>query len=498
MTTSPGSWLHLGPGNLFRGHIAPLAQRVGATVTAVSMSNPVLREQLDRHGGSYPLAILAHGAVEIEHIDSIDGVLVVADGPRAVIERVAHPSTELITFTITQPAYAYQPGRGLDLDRPEVQRCLSSPDAPTTAIGVLVAGLSVRRRAIDAAVEGGAPRVVSLDGFVGNGDVLRTVVLQYAAERERRTGETGLRDWIAQNVRFPNTMVDRIVPRVTPELRLAVHAAGARDVASAEMLVCTERLPRHSLVIGAPPDDVVLRRLVVGGADVVDDVHVHSRTKVQLLNGAHFVLGIVGQLAGYVHAHEAIADPGVRRHVQRFLDETRATLPPGTGIDYEGFSTEVLSRVANASLPDELVRLARNSSEKVHERIVVPLVAARSVGLPHEALTSSLAHWAAYLRAGSLGHVVVDDRIAKARGLLDLPAGRYGDAAALVDHLLGNAPAALRDGAFISELQRHLDRGAAPQAPSIGGSRRIDLAAAPADRTSAPSLADGRSLGPVG
>ena len=97
----------------------------------------------------------------------------------------------------------------------------TAPDAadtnrpPRSAVGFLVHGLA-RRRA-----DGGAPlTLLSLDNLPSNGHTLHGLVIALA---ERVS--TGLARWIERECTFPNSMVDRIVPRTTEPDLVAVQAA---------------------------------------------------------------------------------------------------------------------------------------------------------------------------------------------------------------------------------------------------------------------------------
>ncbi|VEC01298.1 D-mannonate oxidoreductase [Klebsiella pneumoniae] len=54
--------------------------------------------------------------------------------------------------------------------------------------------------------------MLSCDNIPDNGHVVKNAVLGMAEKRS-----PALADWIADNVSFPGTMVDRIVPAATPE-----------------------------------------------------------------------------------------------------------------------------------------------------------------------------------------------------------------------------------------------------------------------------------------
>src|SRR5690606_29778750 len=74
--------------------------------------------------------------------------------------------------------------------------------SPRTAFGWIVAALRERRRR-------GIPAftVLSCDNVPGNG-----VVAQRSVEAVARLVDPDLADWIASDVAFPSTMVDRITP----------------------------------------------------------------------------------------------------------------------------------------------------------------------------------------------------------------------------------------------------------------------------------------------
>ena len=60
--------------------------------------------------------------------------------------------------------------------------------------------------------------MLSCDNVQHNGDVARQALLTFAGRRD-----PALADWIAQNVAFPNSMVDRITPQTTDADRAMVR-----------------------------------------------------------------------------------------------------------------------------------------------------------------------------------------------------------------------------------------------------------------------------------
>ena len=129
------------------------------------------------------------------------------EDPEAAIERLAHEDIHLVSLTITEGGYFIHEGTGeFAHDDLAVQHDIRELDKPITSLGFLTAALRRRRD------RGLAPfTVMSCDNLQGNGHVIRKVLLGLA-ERQ----DPALHRWIADNVAFPNSMVDRITPATTP------------------------------------------------------------------------------------------------------------------------------------------------------------------------------------------------------------------------------------------------------------------------------------------
>ena len=89
-----------------------------------------------------------------------------------------------------------------------------------TVVGQLVRGLAARR-----ASGAGPLTLLSCDNLAGNGEVLRSVVLDFCA----LLPDDALSSWVGTHVAFPSTMVDRITPATTPDdLAEAARLLGLR------------------------------------------------------------------------------------------------------------------------------------------------------------------------------------------------------------------------------------------------------------------------------
>src|SRR5262249_21264907 len=158
--------------------------------------------------------------------------------------------------------------------------------------------------------------------------------------------------WMAANIRFPNSMVDRITPVTTPDV--AQQLAADFDVTDA-WPVATE--PFTSWVLedgfadGRPPLEKV-------GVQMVHDVAPYEMMKLRLLNASHQGLCYFAYLAGYRLVHEAAQDPIIAEFLRRYMDsEATPTLRPVAGIDLDEYKSTLLERFANAYVRDTVARL---------------------------------------------------------------------------------------------------------------------------------------------
>lgn len=130
------------------------------------------------------------------------------DGLETVLAAMCEPQIAIVSLTITEKGYFHSPATGqLMLDHPMVAADVQNPHQPKTATGVIVEALARRKAA-------GLPAftVMSCDNMPENGHVMRDVVTSYA-----KAVDVKLAQWIEDNVTFPSTMVDRIVPAVTED-----------------------------------------------------------------------------------------------------------------------------------------------------------------------------------------------------------------------------------------------------------------------------------------
>ncbi|HMS24787.1 MAG TPA: hypothetical protein PKB15_03720 [Acidimicrobiia bacterium] len=418
LTHSPA--VHIGVGRFARGHWLPIAQQMGLEVTGIQINTPTVRDELVGQNYDYDLFELTPG-MDHTRVTCLRDILVAQEDRARVVDVLADPPTRLVTLTITQQGYH-------QIKEHEIARELTRyPNAgyrkinePVSAAAFLVAGLQARFfRGIDPFV------VMSLDNVRDNGTELRDVVLNYA--RMLDGGDHGeFATWV-EGVEFIGTMVDRIVPTSVGYDAEQERLLVARGLEHHPHPILTEPMPNPCLVIGNASTDPIFSHLGnVDGVFVGADVDAYSTMKIRMLNGAHIALGMVGRLAGFEFAHEAMQSPVIRLYIEEFLHQMQETLPDIPGIDKQEYAREVVERISNPLMNDPLWRLARNSFEKISQRVLDPLQEALDRGLPCEHLATAAVAWIQYLkRANNDKSFEICDETSLKRGLISLTNDEY-------------------------------------------------------------------------
>ena len=120
---------------------------------------------------------------------------------------------------------------------------------------------------------------MSCDNLQGNGHLAGTVFTAFARLRDAELG-----DWVEREVRFPNSMVDRITPadhrRRPSEVR---ERFGVEDRWPVVCEPFTQWVLEDAFSAGRPPYEDA-------GVQVVDDVEPYELMKLRLLNASHQAL----------------------------------------------------------------------------------------------------------------------------------------------------------------------------------------------------------------
>ena len=229
-----------------------------------------------------------------------------------------------------------------------------------------------------------------------NGETLKQVLVKLAKHNNM---DAKFIDWVANENKYFNTLVDRIVPgyprndaeafqldlgyqdnnMVVGEIFhlwcIDAQTVENKDEAAANLAALKAKLPTEK-----------------AGLNVlfVDSIVPYKQRKVKILNGSHTTLVPVSYLAGIDAVKETIEDPELGKFVKEFIfDEVIPTIdiPHDQMVAY---SNSVLERYMNPYVHHLLMSIALNSSTKYKERVLPSVLQymERKNALPKHALFS--------------------------------------------------------------------------------------------------------------
>ncbi|KAA1013104.1 mannitol dehydrogenase family protein [Paraburkholderia panacisoli] len=422
--------VHLGIGNFHRAHQALYTEEAMLAaggdwgICGVTLQGDVSkRDALMEQHGLYSVVERGPDGAKVTVLRALREVLAMPHDHAALFARLADPAVRIVSLTVTEKGYCRDPKTGeVALDDPAVAHDLAHPLAPRTVPGILVAALRARRDAAN-----GKPfTVLSCDNLAHNGAALRQVVCSFA-----RRLDAALADWIAAEVAFPSTMVDRIVPATTEaERATAAEQLGYRDAAPVpcepfRQWVIEDRFPQ-----GRPAWEAA-------GAQLVDDVTPFELAKLRMLNGTHSTLAYLSMLGGFATIDAAIGDPALRHLIHAMMTEEIApTLRMPVSFDLAGYRDALLERYANPALKHRCAQIAMDGSQKLPPRLLATIAARIAADQPYRRLALAVAAWMTFLRGHADDGTRYEISDPFAGRLTALAASAHGEPQALMDALL--------------------------------------------------------------
>lgn len=382
--------IHFGFGAFHRAHQALLTDRVlnakGGDwgLCEISLfSGDVLMSQLRAQDHLY--TVLEKGADGNQPIiigavhECLNAKL---DTLAAIVEKFCEPQVAIVSLTITEKGYCIDPATGhLDVTQPRIVHDLENPAEPHSAPGILVEALHRRR-------ERGLPAftVLSCDNIPDNGHVVKNAVLGMANKRSPE-----LAQWIADNVSFPGTMVDRIVPAATEEsLAEIATAVGVNDPCAISCEPFIQWVVEDNFVAGRPEWELA-------GVQLVDDVLPWEQMKLRMLNGSHSFLAYLGYLAGYEHISDCMQDEDFRQAAQQLMMQEQAPTLRIQGVDLQAYADSLIARFTNPALKHRTWQIAMDGSQKLPQRLLEGIRVHLERGSDWPLLALGVAGWMRYV-----------------------------------------------------------------------------------------------------
>ncbi|TCC39807.1 mannitol dehydrogenase family protein [Kribbella sindirgiensis] len=382
--------VHFGVGGFHRAHQAMYLDRLmsdgkaldwGIVGVGVLPHDRRMAEVMAAQDCLYTLVVKhPDGTLEPRVIGSIVGYLFAPDDPDAVLARMVDPATRIVSLTITEGGYHVNQVTG-ELDIAGLEADLEPGAVPSSAFGFIVEALRRRRAA-------GVPpfTVMSCDNIPGNGHVARKMLASFA-----RLQDPSMAEFLENEVRFPNCMVDRITPVTADADRAAL--AERFGVEDGWPVVCepfTQWVLEDDFGGERPPYEEV-------GVQIVEDVEPYEFMKLRLLNASHQALCYLGFLDGYRYAHEVCQDKLYVDFLLGYMDhEGTPTLPPVPGVDLDRYKHQLIERFANPEVRDTLARLCAESSDRIPKWLLPVVREQLAAGREIKRSVLVVASWARY------------------------------------------------------------------------------------------------------
>lgn len=412
--------VHFGVGGFHRSHQAYTFQLLIEKYPALAndwsicgvgiMPNDIhLINAIKKQDYLYSLKMSDHlGNAEIKIISVINELLFGPENPTAVIEKIAAPTTKIVSFTITEGGYNINEKTGVfNLDNPAIKSDLNPKNQPTTVFGYIARGIALRK-------EKNLPAftLLSCDNVQENGEVLEKAVVSFL-----QAYDDSLVEYVKSHVSFPNSMVDRITPfTTTADKDLFEQQEGYRD----EALVVSEKFFQWVIEKKALKDFPAIENV---GVEIVDEVRPYEKMKLRILNGGHSLVGLIGKALGYDYIHDAVVDKDIDQlFFQYDIHEVIPSLDPIPGVDFVNYYQLIKERFSNKMINDSTNRIISQSTAKIPKFILPVLEDQLNKGSIPQYGILVLAAWWWYLdqhyKNGSLDSIE-DDAKAQWKSLFD-------------------------------------------------------------------------------
>lgn len=352
--------LHIGVGNFHRAHeeyytnllLEDASQQQWGICGAMLLpGDERLYNALKKQENIYTLTVCGRdGKDEAYRIGSLVELLWGVEYPEAVMNKMADKDIRIITLTITEGGYNIEKATGeFMLSDEGIQHDLHNPQHPTTVFGFVAEGLR-RRKA-----NGNGPiTLLSCDNLQHNGHTARKAFCSFFQAQD-----ADLAAWVADNVTFPNSMVDRITPATRPDDIARLNKKnGTEDEAPVYCEDFIQWVIEDNFIAGRPAWEKV-------GAEFTDDVTAYENMKLSLLNASHTLLSYPSFLSGYRKVDDAMHDERIARFVRTFMEVDITPYVPAPGnTDLELYKQTLIERFGNRSVSDQISRLCFDGISK--------------------------------------------------------------------------------------------------------------------------------------
>lgn len=237
---------------------------------------------------------------------------------------------------------------------------------PISFPGKLLAVLYKRYQAFDGDEDRGLI-ILPTELISDNGAKLKDIVISLASQNNL---EEAFTQWLEQNNRFCNTLVDRIVPG-KPDAAVLDHnqkELGYQD----DLFILAEAYNLWAIEGDDYVKDILTFEKTADGVVITSDITLFKELKLRLLNGSHTLSCAVSFLSGMKTVYEALENENTAEFVSGLLSEelTLAIPYPVAPEKAQQFAKDVLDRFANPHIRHYWLDISTNYTLKMKMRVI--------------------------------------------------------------------------------------------------------------------------------
>lgn len=386
-TAEKPTWIHFGAGNIFRGFIAAVADRllndsiIDTGIIAVDTHAFGRDDDYDMINKVYKpfdnLTLLAsiksNGDIDKKIIGSITDILHAdfINNYDALKKIFISSSLQIVSFTITEKGYSIKDLNGNYTSIVE-EDINNEPKKAKNIMSIIAAMLLERYK------NGAFPiAMLSVDNCSNNGDKLKSSIVEISREWVKRGyADNGFVEYLedSKKVSFPLSMVDKITPRPSEIIEKKLEYIGLEEMS----LFKVGHNNMAPFVNAESVGYLVVEDLFPNGRAKFEkaNVYVTDRITVQTvekmkvttcLNPLHTALAIFGCLLNYNFIYEEMRNPSLKKLVEKIgYDEGMKVVADPKILNPKDFIKEVIEeRLVNPYIPDSPKRIATDTSQKI-------------------------------------------------------------------------------------------------------------------------------------
>ncbi len=350
-TKEAPTWVHFGYGNIFRAFQARGMQKLlneavtqKGIIAVEGYDEEIVKLSRKSEDKTIVATFLSDGSIEKEVVESVAESLTFNDWDR-LCQVFESDSLQMGTFTITEKGYTVS-------------------DNPDSYMAKVTSLMYHRYK------KGKKPiAMVSMDNCSKNGDKLKYAIEYFA----QKTGDEGFVEYI-NSVAFPWTMIDKITPRPSEEVKKILENDGWENM---DITVTKKNTYVAPFVNGEECEYLVIEDNFPQGRPELEKCNVIFTTRAEVekcerlkvtaaLNPLHTALAVLGCVLGYKKISDEMGDCALSKLVWGIAKEGMAVVEEPEALKGDGFSRDVLQkRLPNPNLPDTPQRIATDTSQKV-------------------------------------------------------------------------------------------------------------------------------------